>query len=312
MDVASFGLTSKAYRYQTGDYVIRRLQTMLKPAIQDYSRLRDVMRETGAVISGSWCLHLLLGLADPVIWQPKDLDIYVPQDETCVALIRYLSDQEGYTRVERYLTSANGFEEGGGINGRAEELVQERPEDAEPCDEYPEDARGIGHVYKLTKRLGNGGEYTIDVIESIGVHPFRPITHIDYTYLMNWIGADIIVSLYPTLAPQKLGIDQSASYDKSRQRLHRIEKYKARGFEHARQTALLKGRPPCGSACCFVTRHLRDVGVMEFPLVEEKKASDDLPALSWKTGIYEDCLSPKCPRLQKHNTSTVMCLNNRY
>ncbi|KAG9019971.1 hypothetical protein FRB95_005309, partial [Tulasnella sp. JGI-2019a] len=65
-EVVLFGQTSSSFRLEVRSYLLRRLASMLSPWIRDYTSMRHVMNETRSIISGSWALGFILGLADPV------------------------------------------------------------------------------------------------------------------------------------------------------------------------------------------------------------------------------------------------------
>nr|KAG8987912.1 hypothetical protein FRB93_004358 [Tulasnella sp. JGI-2019a]KAG9039459.1 hypothetical protein FRB95_010748 [Tulasnella sp. JGI-2019a] len=282
-DVASFGQTSMSFRLKVRSYILRRLKTMLRPWV-DYARMRDVMEEIGAVISGSWALAFLLGLGDEVAWSAKDVDLYVPNGNSCERLVTYLSTIEGYTEVQHYL-----------LSGGLEQATLRQLDPEEQSEAYTFNRRGIHNVYIVKKVLKDGTCRSIDIIESIGPSAVSPIVSFDYTCVMNWIAHDSIVCLYPKLTFKKLGIDQSIKGDGHRVQ-SRMLKYRQRGFVHARQTEMLPGSPVCGSACIALSRSTHDIGAMIVPLTDgDGDASyDSMPRVHWELRGKEGCHHPDC------------------
>ncbi|KAG8994871.1 hypothetical protein FRB94_009620 [Tulasnella sp. JGI-2019a] len=283
-DAVRLGQTSVAFRYLVRNYIVRRLHSMLKTWVKDPQLLRVIMRDTKAVISGSWVLAFLLGLADDIRWEVKDIDFYVPWGYACKALLGHLTNKEGYVVTDKYPTTpvadADGFIPFNTLS-------------------YDFAKRSMRAVYKLHKEVLVGGVIvgvrSIDVIESKSMsNAVEPIMHFDKTYVMNWIAYDSIVCLYPTLTFDKIGVDQSYRTG------HKIEirkaKYAERGFSTVRDTAEL--RMACGAACVSLTRDTHDVGTMVVPLVEGGGSLDEMPQVRWKLARERilACANPRCPR----------------
>ncbi|KAG9037602.1 hypothetical protein FRB95_004822 [Tulasnella sp. JGI-2019a] len=94
------------------NYIVRRLHSTLKTWVKDPQPLRVIMQDTKAIISGSWVLSFLLGLADDVRWEAKDIDFYVPFGYICRSLQNYLTKNEGYVLAAKYpitITGPEGF-----------------------------------------------------------------------------------------------------------------------------------------------------------------------------------------------------------
>lgn len=297
-DVLLFSQLSRSFQLGVRDYLSKRLHSMLRPWMKDAVAFRKAMGETDTLISGSWALAFLMGLADPVRWEAKDLDLYVPRGDPCKKLVDHLSEHQGFTDVERYVL----------VGALQDVSLPSTPTVPAPPVEGREDAqqgysfnrRGILNVYKLTKTFDTGKTCTIDIIESVTDNAVSPIVSFDYTCLMNYITHDGIYCLYPKLTFDKLGMDQS--YEGSGHRsTTRHEKYTERGFKHVRKTTDLPGRVPCGSACPHLVRRNHDAGTMIVPLTEEPAMIKDSMRASWRLRGDPDeltvqCFNPHCPR----------------
>ncbi|KAG8864348.1 hypothetical protein FRB96_006170 [Tulasnella sp. 330] len=284
-DAVRLGQTSVAFRLRVQNYIVRRLHSMLKAWFLDPPLLRVVMRDTKAVISGSWVLTFLLGLVDDVQWEAKDIDFYVPFGYACKALITHLTTKEGYVQTAKYPIAPVVGDEG--------QLV------AFDTLSYDFGRRSMRAVYKLKKDVVMDsvvvGTRNIDIIESKSMNNgIEPIMHFDRTYVMNWITYDSIVCLYPTLTFDKIGVDQS--YRKGHKIEIRKAKYAERGFATVRDTAEL--RMACGAACLSLTRDTHDVGTMIVPLVEGGGSLEEMPQIRWKLAMERmlTCPNPKCTR----------------
>ncbi|KAG8987913.1 hypothetical protein FRB93_004359 [Tulasnella sp. JGI-2019a] len=278
-EVTLFGQTSSSFRLEVRSYLLRRLASMLSPWIRDYTSMRHVMNESRSIISGSWALGFILGLADPVEWFAKDVDLYVTKGMPCQQLVAYLVTREGYTVAKQYKAW-----------GRKKNPVLT---EVEMYD------RGIENVYKLTKVHNNGSEYTIDVIESARNSVIDPIILFDSTYVMNWIAHDSIVCLYPTLTLNKLGIDQSHAREGPRFQAREL-KYQERGFIRARNVNDLPDSPSCREACLCLFRSTYDVGVMVVSLITGGGDASHhiMPEARWRLRNgegYAGCQRMGCP-----------------
>jgi hypothetical protein len=162
MDLVRFFQVCKTTRQWKGSKLTMMVHGLLRRYVSNPAELLDRMRQIGSIISGSTALWLVDVLSS--LWQPGDLDIYVPQ-----GMARYIVDflhEEGYTsNVEhdffqnRYLRFS-----------------------------------GLKTVTKLRK-----GETTIDVLESSTPSAIQPITTFHVTAVMNYITPDSIVMFYPQL-----------------------------------------------------------------------------------------------------------------
>ncbi|KAG8994870.1 hypothetical protein FRB94_009619 [Tulasnella sp. JGI-2019a] len=282
-DAVRLGQTSIAFRHLVRNYIVRRLHSMLKTWVKDPQLLRVIMRDTKAMISGSWVLSFLLGLADDVRWEAKDIDFYVPFGYTCKTLLNHLTKNEGYVLAAKYPITITG------------------PEGFAPFNliSYDFAKRSTRAVYKLHKEvLLDGvavGVRSIDVIESTSVdNAVDPIMWFDRTYVMNWVAYDSIVCLYPTLTFDKIGVDQTYRTD------HKTEirkaKYAERRFTTVRRVAEIG--MTCGAACVSLTRNTHDIGTMVVPLAEGGGSLEEMPQVGWK--LHREslltCTDQRCPR----------------
>lgn len=199
-DAVRLGQTLVAFRLRVQNYIVRRLHSMLRTWFQDPLLLRVVMRDTKAVIAGFWVLAFLLGLADDINWEAKDVDFYVPWGYACKNLVTHLTTNEGYVQTAKYPTATVLNNEG---------IVV-----AFDTLSYDFGRRSMHAVYKLKKDVVVDGivvgSRNIDIIEGQSMTSgVEPIMYFDRTYVMNWITHDSIVCLYPTLTFDKIGIDQT-------------------------------------------------------------------------------------------------------
>ncbi|KIJ50244.1 hypothetical protein M422DRAFT_131814, partial [Sphaerobolus stellatus SS14] len=122
------------------------------------------LRQSGAVISGSTALNLIMGVGS---WSSKDMDVYIRKSEAR-AVVAFLA-REGYTCVwPRY----------------------HNPDSHIHC------------IMKFEKINWDGTTLTVDVIESNSSSAIAPITEFHCTALMNYISGDGILCLYPRLTEE--------------------------------------------------------------------------------------------------------------
>ncbi|PVG03860.1 hypothetical protein CPB86DRAFT_308649 [Serendipita vermifera] len=170
---------------------------LLKNYVSDPGKLRGLMRHLGGIISGSSVLWLIDSQSDS--WEPKDLDIYVPES-MAQTMIDFLL-QEGYKLIPA--------PEGQPWGGRY----------IEP-----------GHLASVS-RLSKGNR-KIGLMESLTKSSTRPIAVFHSTAVMNYITADSIVIMYPKLSFSRMMVrnhrgDHASKWER---------KYKERMFHlfHAR------------------------------------------------------------------------------
>ena len=157
----------------------------------DWSALRAIMVATGAVISGSTALAVLLRGE----FVPQDLDIYV--------------NAKGFTAVLAFLVN----------HGYRVVISESRPHYAHK-KKYP------NSKYVLTLKSDGEGE-KIDLIGTTEEHVLATITQFHSTSVMNYIAFYGIVCLYPEWTMRKNGLvaRRNVSYkilDKYRQRGFKI------------------------------------------------------------------------------------------
>jgi hypothetical protein len=137
---------------------------------------RKLMRKLGAVISGSTALSIVLGSH----WQDQDLDIYIRKG-SANPILRFLFG-EGY-KVRRLWS---------------------------PDSDYPNaiGSQYIRRIIKLTRRLQDGTQRNVDIVESSTDSAIQPITRFHSTAVMNYISADSIMVMYPKLTNLSISVEQ--------------------------------------------------------------------------------------------------------
>ena len=189
----------------------------------NWSALRAIMVATGAVISGSTALAVLLRGE----FVPQDLDIYV--------------NAKGFTAVLAFLMN-HGYH-----------VVISQPHYAAHKKNYP------NSEYVLTlKRDGELEGVKIDLIGTTEAHVLATITQFHSTSVMNYIAFYGIVCLYPEWTMQRNGLvtRRNVSYKI-------LDKYRGRGFKIAYTSAELAKYDidhDCGEHICCprMRRDLRD------------------------------------------------------
>lgn len=185
--------------------------------------LRETMKHTGALISGSAVLQRITG--DD--WVPKDLDFYVSKYADFEALRSFLACN-GYLSVMEDVVNVSSVYTSG--------LIQ-----------------NVETFHHSTSRR------VIQVIYSSNYSAFAPILAFDSTLLMNYIGADRIVCVYPDLTINRIGLRLS----KKKRALPFFAKYAARGFKMMAQVASERESP------IYSVTKITDPSVLsapEFPL----------------------------------------------
>jgi hypothetical protein len=170
------------------------IHQLLKRYVSKPVEFLTLIGKVGAMFSGSSALWLATG--KPSEWTPNDLDIYVPRDKD-EAIIDFLVE-DGYQHYTDY------FE------------TPERPE------VYEEST--VSYISKLFK----GGE-SVDIIESSDDTSVLPVSGFHSTATMNFITAESIVILYPSLTFS--GISVISGVLAASKTTEWEEKYKSRLFE---------------------------------------------------------------------------------
>lgn len=284
-DVLSFGNSSRSNKFYVRNYLKRRRYGMLGGLLNDTSAFLQVMRLTGAVISGSWALAFIMGLGDGENWLPKDLDLYVAGGQACKILLGHLMECHDYDLLGGYYTDD--------IQGIAVPL--------QPPLLYTFSQGAIKCVFRLERQRFNEstGEVVvqyIDVIQSKTDQALDPILGFDQTCVMNWISATGIFCAYPSLTFRNKAIDQAHSNDpKARER--RI-KYMKRGFRLQLDTADFGDGIPCKEGCLSIRRNTMDTGTLRF-YFDGRSPYSYITPVEWNLTIgrtQKQCRNLLCPR----------------
>ena len=140
---------------------------MLAPFTSNPAGFRNMLRDTGSVVSGSTALWFLL--RKPTSWTPNDMDIVTPYSQ--------------YDDVLAYLMSLPG---------------------AVHVHYVPDDYRYLPGYYGR-RRIDIAG-HVIDVVQSRTESPFTVVTGYWSTHLMNALTADAFWSAYPSHTMRMTGI----------------------------------------------------------------------------------------------------------
>lgn len=276
---------------------------------------RALLRDTRAVISGSTALSFVIR---DTHWQPGDFDIYAPFG-TGWALVEWLVRNEGYHIV----------------SDGAQSFVRRPPPIQIPAahfdwlteldvddilsiqlqkrqrflSKYGSAEAYIYRVYKLSRSssksslLNSFPDSSIDVIESSRASFLPPITKFHSTLVMNYISADSVVVLYPSLTFRRKGVLQYREgssiedYEQStiqhftsttptpgatakRKKGDYVEKYTARGFALYSRTAELQR--PCGAACPALIREMG--GELDELVLEVNFGAADIRKIGGESG----------------------------
>ncbi|KAI0039789.1 hypothetical protein FA95DRAFT_1503705 [Auriscalpium vulgare] len=166
-------------------------------------RLRDTLRLTRSVLSGSFVLRFAMHRTNQGDMDVKDLDIYAPQT-SAPGLISHLEKEQGYCI----------------LRSRSRDPIED-PEDVEL---YPPTA--IATVVTLMHRV----KFTlVDVIIAAGNKPLLPIRHFWSTTVTNYISADRICISHPRLTLNGRGCI-APEHANSLAMEELLEKYRRRGF----------------------------------------------------------------------------------
>jgi hypothetical protein len=226
----------------------------------DWNALRAIMVATGAVISGSTALAVLLRGE----FVPQDLDIYV--------------NAKGFTAMLVFLTN-HGYQ-----------VVKPLPHYAAHKKTYL-DSKNI--TILTLKRNGEGGK-KIDLIGTTEAHVLTTITQFHLTSVMNYIAYYGIVCLYPEWTMRRNGLvtRRNVSYKI-------LDKYRGRGFKIAYTSAELEKydiNHNCGEhICCPKTkRYLQDGLSLFIPFddmatdIRELEDDEDM-SLQWMLREVWEC-----------------------
>ncbi|KAI9069830.1 hypothetical protein FKP32DRAFT_37151 [Trametes sanguinea] len=200
----------------------------LQTFVHNPTHLRNMLRITSSVISGSTALHIL-DVERGKNWTPTDLDIYTPH-YSALQIVRYLC------KVEHYHIHPN------------------------PAH-YSYPISGFIAVFHLRR-----GDIKIDVIQSTTRSALHPLPYFWSTHVMNYLTADSFCIAYPEYTLHGKGllnpIHLLDSVVPDRRIVANIQKYITRGYDfRARTTAWAADvDAPCDnpSACPRTIRFFGD------------------------------------------------------
>lgn len=175
-----------------------RFKNTVRPFVgEQVDALTAAMRDNGAIISGSVALHFF---TDDATWQPRDMDIYVP-------------DRRFDMFVES-ITSPYG-------------LAFQYQSDVPPSGSVALDGavNGIKEVRSFRSRTGS----KVDVIRSPVQNPVFPLHFYWTTLLMNIVTPDGCLCGYPAQTMNGDGITRGAMLTQKEEAA--VEKYRRRGFK---------------------------------------------------------------------------------
>lgn len=264
--------TKHSFNYDTEGYFRRRLRGSLKPWFDDPKDLLGTMRETEAVISGSFVLRFVLGIAE---WQPRNLDLYVCTGHP--------------TRLLRNFVTASGFDL---------KRVANNPR-------FHPDRSDVKRIWLYQKPRPRGPTAYLDIIETSARRAFAPVFRFHLTCLMNFMTWDGIYILYPALTFSMRALvhpRENQSHVNVLQQPQYV-KYRERGFTILQAVEDLDA--DCGDACPGLWRSVADVGC--FVCLFRDGGSDvlgctvDMESMTWTWTVDGDmprarCQNPKCTR----------------
>lgn len=178
--------------------ITARLDLCLAPFFIDTDGFRNLMRDLGLLLSGSFALHFF---TDDPLWRPTDLDIYVSHERFIEAMNRLHVDH-GFTIISQRTSYS-----------------------------YLLESTGVWYISKFHSPKGP----SVDLICS-GASAIYPIPHFWATHLMNVVSADYAIAAYPDSVFSKRAAINSIKHctpttDADIQRQHEnTARYVARGY----------------------------------------------------------------------------------
>ena len=240
---------------------------LLSSVSPDPEGFRRMMKDTGAVISGSMALHFVL--RRPKSWNPGDMDLIAPKSRFAEVL-DYVKTLPGAS-VTMDITSKD--------NAR-----------------YPMQEVGFRRVVKVSTAQG-----AIDVIQSKTESALYPIPFYWGTHVMNALTWEACICAYPSLTLNHLAY-VTARRDHPSTALA-MAKYVARGFtvlfEGRREQEVLRtaGYTTCGNTCGNVTRYFGDGDCLTVAIADGKlvwvRLRLEAMTVGWRLG-GKGCGSRKC------------------
>lgn len=259
----------------------------------DAEGMKNVMKATGAVFSGSAILHIIAGLRGG--WEPSDLDTYVAPGGWR-QLVEYLVVREGYQIKKTYRRRPGGGKDQSGPSESGYYTTSLRIRSVTKLIKVFEGPRGI----RIERRM--------DIVESQTTQAIRPIFDFASTLVMNWMTFDSRVHImYADLTHSGVGmlIKPFSKKEQNRQ-LAWAAKYELRGFTCLAGPALLETK--CGWACPSVSRSVGDGGCM---VVHSggTGGGGGVSNVCWRLQVAAkgngnlnsgDCGNAKCPHYHAH------------
>lgn len=209
------------------------------------------------VISGSLVLYIMLsinfsaGFRKAATWKPRDLDIYVPENEA-PPLLTYLTNVEHYSLLP--------------------------PEIRQPHTDEPYPGVQIRHIIHLQKK----GRY-VDVIVSNSFFAAAPVFNFHSTPLFNFITGNGLFSAYPEMTcnyrglfnPRRFTLGNHAPALPPAHVKHALLKYVRRGFDIRRNpSSWEEGTPHVCEAdinCPHTCRNIEDRGCLYVTFCDSKE-----------------------------------------
>lgn len=188
-------------------HFVRNWEIALAAFVPSPRGLRDAMRASRAVISGSLALWFIIGGSDR--WFSHDCDLYTPKGEA--------------TQIKAYLCSQAGYEP----DKSRHDFVNDESDEYE--DSSSPDPRANPSIASVTHLCNKSGR-KIDIIESSGASPLFPLPRFWCTFLPNYVSADTLCCPYPYLTMRRQGCLCVADGAPIAPVLRAIEKYKDRRF----------------------------------------------------------------------------------
>lgn len=254
------------------------LEDLLAQFVTYPSDLRDLMRSTRSVISGSVALWFICG--GPASWFPSDCDVYTPIGQAS-SVVTFLKTRMGYTVDED--PTADGYRR----------LEGHGPSDAS----YPERQGEIFVIRSLTRLVNeNMGRY-INIFESSTLSALQPIPRFWSTLQANYISADSLCVAYPFLTMNGKGCITPTGLTPVGNLLVVIEKYRKRGFAVAdfsfnvddQLLAIFPGIiPQCESNpyCPHALRFFGDKWCLQYAFDEQNSSNNPVDEITvrWRYG----------------------------
>ncbi|PIL35521.1 hypothetical protein GSI_02249 [Ganoderma sinense ZZ0214-1] len=204
-----------------------RYSKALRPFVVNGRGFRDMLNNTGSVISGSFAV----AITGEHQFQPGDLDIYTTEQELHTVIV-FLQQQE------RFVVVSEGDPHIEDYSGGAKRLIRLRRDST-----------------------------AIDIIVSLTQSPTLPIAHFWSTPVMLFLSGDAICLPYPTSFEKGLGLLNPGRLPmEDDMRTPLVDKYQDRGFKICeREVEWYPNRahaPPCGGprspTCPVNVRHFGD------------------------------------------------------